>query len=357
MIPSAHARYREQLEWLADDARVVSLLPDGGWRRTYARFEPDREPFAVMVYESVEAVLRVDAFDTPVVTPYWRDQALPSLAGLVDGMDWRVARYLPGRRCTLRTGDSRYVKVYSDQRGQRVDAAGRQLWSAAQSGELDIRVPEPDRWDAPTGALWQHELCGKPIAAALYGSRGADVAYRVGHAAAALARSSIQPGRVFDGAAQMARSAQIGHELTRRVSGLEVAVQTILGRLAAVHAAGESRAPRPIHGDPHADQWLECDGQLGLLDFESVALDDPELDAAVFLAELEFEEQRQTLMEEMEEAYLRGACRGAVPLDLRLLRAYLGHQRLFKALRAARAVRPDGDERAARHLERALELV
>ncbi len=44
-------------------------------------------------------------------------------------------------------------------------------------------------------------------------------------------------------------------------------------------------------------------------------------------------------------------------LEPSLLAAYRAHKRLAKALRTARALRPDGDERAERHLARAAECL
>jgi hypothetical protein len=45
----AHFRYRAELQELATDEPIRRALDlDGGWRRTYARFFPDAEPFAVL---------------------------------------------------------------------------------------------------------------------------------------------------------------------------------------------------------------------------------------------------------------------------------------------------------------------
>src|SRR5262249_33071085 len=114
---------------------------------------------------------------------------------------------------------------------------------------------------------------------------------------------------------------------------------------------------RPIHGDPHADQWLVAEDRLGLVDFESLALGDPELDAAVFLAELDFEDERQVPVEDLEAAYIEGAESSGLRVERRLLSAYRAHKRLAKALRSASSLRADGDARAAAHLALAMECV
>jgi hypothetical protein len=366
------------LEALACDSAVLALPGERGrWDRRYARFEPDSDPFATLVFESTDVpqrVMRVDVSESPRADavrsragwlrarPFNLDDQLTTLPTVVSQPgSWRVVRYLPGRRCTLRleTVDEpvRYVKVYRDHRGQRADAAGRLLWCAAGRGELAFSVPRPDRWQASTRTLFQHELAGSPATRELYGARGADLARRIGRAAASLAQSSVQPTRVFDAAAQMAHSIDIAQDLARRVPSLASMAASLLDGLSACHARLAARELRPIHGDPHAEQWLDDGECLGLLDFEAVAWGDPELDAAVFLAELDFEDHLQLPVDQLEDAYIAGAEASGLSLDRDLLLAYRGHKRLAKALRSARALRPDGDKRAEAHLMRALECV
>jgi aminoglycoside phosphotransferase (APT) family kinase protein len=167
----------------------------------------------------------------------------------------------------------------------------------------------------------------------------------------------VRPTRLFDAAAQMAHSIDIAHDLGRRVPSLASMAASLLEALSACHARLGARELRPIHGDPHAEQWLDDGEHLGLLDFEAVAWGDPELDAAVLLAELDFEDDLQLPVHQLEDAYLDGAEASGLILDRQLLLAYRGHKRLAKALRSARAVRADGDERAEAHLMRALECV
>jgi aminoglycoside phosphotransferase (APT) family kinase protein len=129
-------------------------------------------------------------------------------------------------------------------------------------------------------------------------------------------------------------------------------VQRLLELLGDAHARLAPRAEKTIHGDPHAEQWLDQGQQLGLLDFESLARGDPELDVAVFLAELDFEDSLQVPVEQLESAFLSGVREVGVILDPARLVVYRAHKRLAKALRSARA---DGDLRAAAHLERTFE--
>ena len=174
-----------------------------------------------------------------------------------------VVRYLPGRRCTLRLESAgrptRYVKVYRDDRGLRADVAGRLLWGAAGRGELAFSVPRPDSWDASTRTLFQYELVGSAVTRRLYGPHGADVAHRIGRAAASLAHSSVEPKRVFDAAAQMAHSIDVVHELARRVPKL-VTMEHAKARRAGRVFADSFRngytqtivAPYSVRRRPHA---------------------------------------------------------------------------------------------------------
>ena len=286
--------------------------------------------------------------------PFDTDERLPTMpAVLAQFPDWQVVRYLPRRRCTLRQ-EKRYLKVYPDDRGQRADCSGRTLWCAQH---LAFNVPTPEGWDPATRTLSQQALSGIPVAHALYGPPGAGTARRIGHANASLAQSSLHFHHVFDASAELRQSLSIGTELIPRVPSLAPTIGQLLQSLGTIHATFPSRALRPIHGDPHAAQWLDDGEQLGLLDFESTAMGDPELDAAVFLAELDFEAELQLPVAQLEAAYLTGAQSAGLLFDPDRLRAYRGHKRLAKALRSARAVRPDGDARAAVHLGRALECV
>ncbi len=61
--------------------------------------------------------------------------------------------------------------------------------------------------------------------------------------------------------------------------------------------------------------------------------------------------------DDINGAFLYGYQSQAGPMNPSLLLAYRAHKRLAKVLRPARAIRPDVDARAARHLQRVTELV
>ena len=97
--------------------------------------------------------------------------------------------------------------------------------------------------------------------------------------------------------------------------------------------------------------------QDSLVDFDRFSLGDPELDVATFISEMDFENPKRVPVEDINRAFRNGYETIAGPLDSRLLNAYRAHKRLAKALKAARAVRPDYERRPERNLRRALECL
>ena len=391
---SWHRRHRERLAALRAGDGVLEAIAEAdprpsrpgsesAWRRTFGRIELDREQYATMVLErggDRPALVRVEVFDRRPgaacdgdsvvraaglgwlrIVPFPHDPVLTTLPAVVATAERAaVVRYRPFRRCTLRVkerGGTRFAKVFGDRRGERIHAAGRALWAASRRGELPFALPRPGTWSPRTRTVWQWEAAGEPAIEDLYGPRGPQVAASMGAAAAALTRSRLVLPTSYDATTQLADSTRKVGELIRLVPRLGPAATRLLDELRALQAGARGSAPRPIHGAPHAHQWLICGDRLGLVDFDRVALGDPERDAATFMAELDFEDRTTVGVEELNRAFLAGYEEVAGALDPALLRAYRAHKRLAKALRTARALRPDGDERAERHLGRAAECV
>ena len=134
-------------------------------------------------------------------------------------------------------------------------------------------------------------------------------------------------------------------ELVRRVPELREDVSHLLDEIARLRAAAPPCPPRPVHGAPHPPQWLVDGEQLGLIDFDRLALGDPEADVAAFM--------EAAAAEDGGEAIAAAFLAGYGPLDEQRLTAYRHERRIAKALRAASALRPDGAERAVRRLREA----
>ena len=394
MFDSAHTRYHQRLSTLATGAVTPAVFSQAElcqangfaqrhWVRTYGRFTPDQEPYATLCFvtaDDPQALVRIEVFTTrpdtderktPLIgdaTLGWLclnvfpdDPQLPTLPAILANLEHvTIIRYRPLRRCTLRvegvTG-TRFVKVFPYADGQRLHREAVALWDVSQRGELGFRVAPPGHWDTSTHALWQYQAKGIPAAPGLFGPQGARIAHVMGRAAASLACSSAQPTEVFDVNVQFARSQRYAEEIVARVPQLAPAVTELLQTLATIHARVKAQPLRPIHGGLHAHQWLADGEDLALVDFDRFSRGDPELDVATFLGELDFEKRLHVPVAQLAHAFLTAYEATAGPLNRSLLAAYRAHKRLAKTLRTTRAIRPDGDQRAARHLHHAFDAL
>ncbi|MEQ1907280.1 MAG: phosphotransferase [Vicinamibacterales bacterium] len=405
-MASVHVAYRRRLALLADDAAILGAMGEWSagraqdppqWQRTYGRFLPasamdatpthrpsapsapaarphERRPYAIVVFERMhprQEIRTVELYDVePDGTSYARvvehaelgwlaesrfpsDRRLPTLAdALARAGDGVVVRYRPGRRCTFRVDRidaTFFCKVFPDDTGRRLHEEAQQLWAASERGELGFAVAEPVAWDADTRTLWQRSVGGVSIGPLLAGADALDFARRLGHAAGTIVSARITPGARFDSDVQCERSHSYARELSARVPALTGALTGLMATLESVHRDCGARQV-PIHGAPHMNQWLGIGRGFGLVDFDRLSTGDPELDVATFLGELDFEDGLTCSMDDIAPAFIAGYEESAGPLDPRLLAAYRAHKRLAKALRSARALRPDGDVRAERHL-------
>jgi hypothetical protein len=359
-----------------------SLPTERVWKRIFGRFDPDRQPYCIMVYETQNtppALLLVELYATrPVamgepcfhkvlgwtrIAPIESDAKLSTLAQVMSGAaQFQVMRYRPHMRCTLRaqdsgTGQVRYAKVFPDHSGEFVHQGGIALWQAAQRGELGFHVAPPGHWDPATRTVWQGCVPGAPVVGALSGGSGAHMAWRLGRACGSLPRSTLRPALKFCPAHQLEATGRNVQTLTRYLPGTANVLTEFFDDLVRVHQLHPSHLLLPIHGAPHAHQWLAAGQELGLVDFDRFCLGDPELDVATFIAEMDFERSTQVPVAQLNQAFMEGYESKGVLLRQPLLQAYRAHKRLAKALRSARAVRPDGMERALQHLARAREAL
>ena len=372
---TTEARYAAALEVLRGPTWIRRPLAargydDGsaGWSSLYARFNPGDVPWAWFVFRNdrhPEHTVRIEVFpedraphhaiDIPTVGPatveeVTHDAQLPGLRRLLEGATVEVLRYRPGRRCTLKVGATahhppRIAKLFHDARGAEIDYWTRRVYGAAGDGWLPFRVPEPLGWDADDRVLWQELLPGGRILPILLGSAGPALARRVGEAAGSIPAADLPAGDVLDAPGQLERTARVARGLARRIPELESLLDAVLARLEALHGRWSVRL-RSVHGAPHPEQWLLADDTLGLVDFDRYGLAEPELDCATFVAEVDFEAVSEAHRAAVTEAFIEGYEHTAGPLIRPLLEVYRQHKHLAKALRYARAVRPDGTRRA-----------
>jgi Phosphotransferase enzyme family len=348
---SAHERYRDRL--------AAVPAPPPGWSRHYARFEPGRSPWLTLVDLGPgpePAAVTTELFDgrPPAVRRFPADDRLPGLAAVVRSVDrCEVVRYRPGRRCTLHVATDagwRWVKVLRDGEGERLVAESGQLWRAAAGGHLGFAVAEPDRYDPATGAAWHHEVPGQPVEDLVLGPGAGAVAERLGRALGRLGRAPVAPATTTGRADQLARTGRAVERAARAVPPLAGRLRERLAGLAAAADALPPERSVPIHGAPHVHQWLLDGDRLGLVDFDRFAVGEPELDLATFVAELRSERRLTVDLDVIEASLCAGYESTGVPVDPAVLAWYRAHKLLAKVTRAAWSVRPDGDDRAARHL-------
>lgn len=377
MTHAAHEGFRSRLACVGD---VAALLVDVGaldgpasqWRRTFGRFSPWDDAWARLLLEAgapqrivtVDLLHRQEAGTHELGELGWArvgrfgaDPRLPTLASALRRLGAvEVVRYRPGLRCTFRSAldSGSFGKVLADPRaGLRIHVEGAAIAAAAAGGEVAFQAARPLRYDPVTRAILQARVPGRPVIDALLGPDGADLAGRLGEAAGTVQRLRVLPGERLDRRAQLAKSRRGGAELALRVPACAGVVARVLRGVAAIHAAAPRREHVPIHGGMHPHQWLDDEGRLGLVDFDGLAVGEPELDVANFLAEIDFERSAVVATETLCDAFTRGFESVGGPVDGRLVAAYRAEKRLAKALRSARALRPDGDVAAVRHASRA----
>jgi hypothetical protein len=345
---------RAMVQRLAEGDPIPAWLGSGHrWHRVYGRvsgpaqavlvYEPDsgsRDAVCVTVGVAgqtlLEGIGRVSRLD------WMNDQSLPTLARLAARRpEFEPVRYRPGKRCTLRSTGARqmFVKCLADQRGAAINREARLLYHASRQGWLGFGVARPAGWIARSGLLVQYAVPGAPISDQLSRKDGVALAARLGHANASLIASPIIPQPQFTYSDQMARTRKYARRLTKHISGAEEILDKLLARLATV---APGNADRPIHGAPHAHQWLDGPDGLMLVDFDRFSRGDPELDVATFVAEGDFEDSQTS---SVGLSYL-AAFSETWPIDPTLFAAYRTHKHIAKALRVATAVRVDAAARA-----------
>jgi len=278
---------------------------------------------------------------------------MPRLAGVLDELgDAGVVRYRPGKRCTLRgtTADGdRFVKVGPGADCRHAD--GVALWRAAADRDLGFDVARPLGLDRTRRAVHQGVVTGSGIMDVLLGGDGHVCAGRLGIALGALATSAVRPTATAPPSTQQSRTRRAARRVVERIPALAVPVHRLVDELDACHGRLARRTLVPVHGAPHAEQWLDGDGRLGLVDFDRFALGEPELDLATFLAELDAE---PVAIEAIERSLVEGFRSSGTMLDPVRLDLYRRHKRLAKVTRTAWSLRPDADERAAQRLAQLL---
>ncbi len=352
----------------ADDP-IPALLGRAPWRRTYGRLNPRASRYATLVYERAGSEpVRVDLSECggagvhrlppPLgwaeLTPCSADTALPTLdqACRFYAID-NIVRYRPGKRCTMRGTLGRapaYIKVFADDRGAEMAEEAALLRAAAAEGQLGFAVASCLEWNPGLRAIAHEKLEGVSICDALLGAGGAELAAQLGRALATLPNTALRPRQIYDAASQMERSRRYARKLAQAAPDAADAAAALLAALEAAHQAAPDTELRPIHGAPHPQQWLQHDDRLALVDFDRLSLGPVEIDAATFLAELDFEAGDHEQLQQVAAAFLSAYAEGVGGCDPRVLAIYRMHKHLAKAYKVALSLSTAREARAARIL-------
>ena len=359
-----------------DDAPLVILGED--WCRSYGRLAPDKRAYATLVYEKpTEVPVRVDFFTDRqsiecVALPQIgyaafqsavHDTALPTLAdalALVNNVE--IIRYRPGKRCTfsgLERGSRAplFLKTFSDDRGAEIFQDAKEIDYIANDGAFGFSVAAPAWYDCATRTIAHRTVPGTPIGARLEDEDGPALAKNIGAALATIPQSQATPLTRFTASDQMRRTAKYARRIASTAAWLEPVVTRIMEKFSAAHDAIPDSPLRPIHGAPHPQQWLISDDALGLIDFDRFSMGPVEIDAATFVAELDFEGISAPQRNNLIASFVTQYDRDVNGVNHRLFTTYRAHKHMAKALKTALAIRPDRLARAEQILRGAEEML
>jgi hypothetical protein len=260
-----------------------------------------------------------------------------------------VVHYYPERRCTSRyrlrwgTVEHRetltlYGKTFRGNTGRRVHRTMTALHHQARVHPDAFAVPRPLAYDDTTATLWQEELPGCPLAAAVDRTE----LRRVAAGLARLHRGRVAglPVLTIDQHLRSLRdkTEKLAHalpDLAPRLEGLVVDLEATACHLTPV-------PDRPIHGDFHIRQLLTLEGALALFDFDECAIADPTQDLATFVVDLNLTGLDRAVAADMSSVLL-DAYRARVDWPVRgdRLRWHLKLQLLTKAYRSYRRLAPE----------------
>ena len=206
-----------------------------------------------------------------------------------------VVRHKPRRRCTLRLdlavgppGAERlerlYAKTYSSERAPRVYRSLRSMSQAKAFGPT-VTVPEPVGCLEALKTVLHREVKGQPAGPALLAG-DEELSARIATAIHTLHTCDVQLDRDRSLADEVSA-------LRGRVDALAEASPSLAEPARRCLAASEAEAARvtawrrrPVHRDFYPEQILVQGSRLAVLDLDDVAMSEPALDVANFLAHL-----------------------------------------------------------------------
>jgi hypothetical protein len=250
---------------------------------------------AVLADPASGLVLRRPGLDTrlPGLRMLHDPDAARALIAAIEGQDpgpvtVSLMAHRLGKRAVLRCENAdrqvRYARLRTDKSGsgQTAFARHQRLWAALKDDPL-LRVPEPLGQSTEMGVALFAELPG--TAPVLEGSEGVRACHAIGRALTRLQDLRLSDLPVHDGMAEAMLLRTWHSRLTTvfptRAEAFVVAIDTVCPAL----VRHRFRAV-PCHRDLHEKQVLMDGARAGLLDFDTLCLGHPAMDAGNLMAHL-----------------------------------------------------------------------
>ena len=354
------------------DNDAMHHLLGGKWVRVFANCsangkatfvfqnKTDRSDLVVMRTEEKDSAYNTQRIDVPGIGRMHFHRAVddPALGGLQAILDeyapYEIVRYRPGKRLTAIGEDKVHgpvvIKCVARGVGEIWEKHGI-LW--AYRHQFRFFVSKPLKKYAIANTFVQTKLDGVPLQIERL-SDARNVGAALANAIASMHHSDARFSSSFTVEDQQRRTARYVDKITERfpeyreiISALEVRLENLTSTLLA-----RARIPSPIHGSLHSHQWLKSANGLALVDFDRVVMGDPELDAATFLAEWDYEPE--TLGKPIKQSFLEAF--GS--FDEMHLQFYRAHKHISKAFKAAKgSAEQVARYKCGRNLRRAEQLL
>ncbi len=228
-----------------------------------------------------------------------------------------VVRYRPEQRCILcydivhgaaRDHCVLYAKVFADDNGERVFARMQHCHAAASA--LGVRIARPLGYGATVRTVWQEELSGEPLTAALDAGDGEAPMAAIGHCLARLHAADLPMFTIVTREERLADVCKKSSKLARLLPELADSLEAIIARAQAELPLLPPAQQAVIHGDVHCGQFLiTANGALALFDFDEWSHGDPAQDLADLIVDLQMGQLEPDIATVLNRALSCGAVR------------------------------------------------
>jgi|GEM_PF-1662345 len=205
----------------------------------------------------------------------------------------QLIRYVPRKRAILvietHQRQSRlYAKLVCAKDANDVASCFGAIDRVARKGIFSFRVPRVLQYDPDLRTVFMSEIPGRPFTEEMH--RAATRPFvAAGEALAELHRSDVRPAVRWPVEKQMDDLRRHLGGMGRVLPDLRSRIDDLIDRLTALGATFPDVAQAPIHGNLFGDQMLWDGKQLGIVDWDRLAIGDPLYDVGRLLAHYLYE--------------------------------------------------------------------